>query len=189
MAHVFSNIVRTRRKSLSTGQRMETQSISDDMCLLSRQECFHCGLSSLWAWASPSLWSRRDWDSCSPCTWILWLSWLAVCDRDLWERSLSLSPSEEGSLAYSLRKISLHLPAEGNSTNTQLDSIIMALRRQMALDMKLCATDHFSCKGFSLVHKTVFFFLVKYLQTASFTAIEPASSSVSMYVEGAFLYS
>lgn len=103
MACVFPNVVRTHRKSLSTGQHpVKTQSISEDVGLLSSHEHIHRGLSSLWAWANPSLWSRRDWDSCSPSTWIPWLPWLSVCDRDLWESSLPLSPCKEGSLACSL---------------------------------------------------------------------------------------
>lgn len=30
----------------------------------------------------------------------------------------------------------------------------------MSLDMKLCGTDHFSCQGCSLVHKTGWFFFL-----------------------------
>lgn len=68
----------------------------------------------------------------------------------LWGRIINMQP------ACLQKTVSVCLAVKDNQINTQSNSINMGLRRQMPLNTKLWASDHFSSQGSWLVHKTVF---------------------------------
>lgn len=76
--------------------------------------------------------------------------WELTASEPLRGRIINMQP------ACLWKMVSAYLAAKDNQINTQSDSINTALRRQMPLNMKLCATDHFGSQGSWLVHKPVF---------------------------------